>query len=133
MKRSTLLAPAVGLAAVLLSSCYGSNSNPSPNPGSGAELNSGTLNNGQSYGHTFAKTGTFNYKCTIHSTCQGLYGTVVVVDASVPIQAANHHAAISQGDGGACFTLSVPFDSVKAGETVTWTTNSQSSHTVTDR
>jgi len=33
---------------------------------SGSELSSATLSNGQSYSHTFAEAGTFEYHCNIH-------------------------------------------------------------------
>ncbi|MGN6473469.1 MAG: cupredoxin domain-containing protein [Mycobacteriales bacterium] len=43
--------------------------------GNSAFINSAPLNKGQSYSVTFAKAGTYNYICSIHTT---MHGTVVV-------------------------------------------------------
>jgi plastocyanin len=124
--------PVLALAALVLTSCNSSSDN-TGNPGPGVELSSGTLNNGDTFQHKFNAAGSFPYKCTIHGSCTGLFGTVVVVGASTPIQAANHTLAVSQGDGGGCFTLSSSLDSVHVGETVTWTNHSQVPHNVITR
>ncbi|MBI5836990.1 MAG: hypothetical protein HZB25_07085 [Candidatus Eisenbacteria bacterium] len=135
MKSRFALAPPLVLFAVagLLTSCYESNAPGNPNPGTGTELSSPTLNGGESYPHTFNTTGNFPYKCTIHGTCQGLFGTVVVVPASAAIQAAHHHTTVTLSSGGGCYTLSASEDSVRVGETVTWTNNSAAPHNVMSR
>jgi amicyanin len=38
---------------------------------SGSELDSPTISVGQTYSHTFANTGTFDYYCTIHPSMKG--------------------------------------------------------------
>jgi hypothetical protein len=131
MRSRHLVLPAAGLLALVLASC--NSGSPAPTGPTGSELGSATIQNGGTYQHQFNATGTFNYKCTIHGGCTGLYGTVVVVGASTPIRPANHLTSISQGDGGTCFTLSAPLDSVQVGETVTWINNSAVPHNVTSR
>jgi amicyanin len=42
---------------------------------SGSELSSPSLSTGQSYSHTFAAAGTYNYHCSIHKSMKG---TIVV-------------------------------------------------------
>jgi plastocyanin len=91
---------------------------------------------GNQYMHTFAKAGTFNYKCTIHPSCASLAGTIVVLAPGSPIQ--NRVLSISQsgGSGGAygtCSSLSTQSDSVFVGDQVTWTNNSPLPHTVTSQ
>lgn len=125
--RRVLWMTAIISAAALLTSCYGSGTSAPP----GAELASGTLNNGEQYAKTFAAAGSFPYKCTIHGGCQGLFGTVVVVAQGVGISGSVR--TIHQADGGSCFTLSAPTDTVHVGESVTWINDSRSPHTVTSR
>ncbi len=43
---------------------------------------SGILNQGASFTHTFNSAGTFPYYCTVHGGCCGMVGTVTVVNAS---------------------------------------------------
>src|SRR5262252_3660017 len=43
---------------------------------------SGILNQGATFTHTFNSVGTFSYYCTPHGGCCGMVGTVVVVAAS---------------------------------------------------
>jgi len=43
---------------------------------------SGILNQGASFTHTFNSAGTFQYYCTTHGGCCGMVGTVMVVNAS---------------------------------------------------
>jgi plastocyanin len=43
---------------------------------------SGILNQGASFTHTFNSAGTFPYYCTVHGACCGMVGTVMVVNAS---------------------------------------------------
>src|SRR5262249_31687131 len=43
---------------------------------------SGILNQGATFSHTFNSTGTFPYYCTPHGGCCGMVGTVTVVNAS---------------------------------------------------
>jgi trimeric autotransporter adhesin len=44
--------------------------------------NSGVLNQGAVFTHTFSSAGTFQYYCTPHGACCGMVGTVTVVNAS---------------------------------------------------
>jgi plastocyanin len=41
---------------------------------------SGILNDGATYSHTFNSTGTFPYYCIVHGGCCGMVGTVTVVN-----------------------------------------------------
>ena len=129
MQRSHRLgvaALAVGL--VLLSGACSSNSsnngyNPNPvNPPPGLELNSGNINGGGHYVHTFANAGAYAYKCTIHSTMASMHDTIFV-NAS----AAGTTAAVSIT--GSSFTPKK--SAIKPGGTVTWTNNDGFAHTVT--
>src|SRR5262249_7652683 len=43
---------------------------------------SGILNQGATFSHTFNSTGTFPYYCTPHGGCCGMVGTVIVASAS---------------------------------------------------
>jgi|SRR5215471_7290254 len=135
------LAIAVWASAALLASC---SKKGSTNPGYGTttggggggaapELNGNLPASGGGYSHMFNTAGTFNYHCTIHPSCTGLAGTIVVVPAGTGIQ--NRVLAIAQSGGsggvyGTCSTLSVSRDSVHVGDTVTWTNNSPVQHTV---
>jgi len=118
----------------LLYSCSDSNSPTTPNGGSG-ELSGNLPTNGSHYAHTFAKTGSFNYKCTIHPSCTSLQGTIVVVDSGTVIQ--NKVLAITQSGGttgpygSTCSSLSLQRDTVLVGEQVTWTNTSPLPHTIT--
>ena len=119
---------------VLLSSCSDSNSPTTPSGGSG-ELSGNLPTNGSQFAHTFAKTGSFNYKCTIHPSCTSLQGTIVVVDSGTVIQ--NKVLAITQSGGSSgpygttCSSLSLQRDTVLVGEQVTWTNTSPLPHTIT--
>lgn len=140
-RSSTVLSLAVGvcLSAALLASC---SKNSSTSPGYGTtgggggnnalELNGSLTASGGSYAHMFNTAGTFNYHCTIHPTCTGLAGTIVVVAPGTGIL--NKTLAISQSGGGGvyatCSALSVSRDTVQVGDTVTWTNNSPVQHTV---
>jgi plastocyanin len=123
----------MSLAALFITSCGSNTQSPGTTVPPGPELGSATLSRGETYQHKFNTTGSFPYKCTIHGGCTGLFGTVVVVGAATPIQPANHHLAIAQGDGGGCFTLSIDLDSVRVGEAVTWTNESVAPHNITTR
>ena len=135
------LAVIVWLLAAVTVSCSKSNGSTSPGYGTtggggGAappELNGNLAPTGGSYAHMFNTAGTFNYHCTIHPSCTGLAGTIVVVAAATGIQ--NRQLAISQSGGsggvyGTCSALSVSRDTVHVGDTVTWTNNSPVQHTV---
>jgi len=124
------------LAAAALLSC--SKSNPTTPPtGGGGELSGSLASTGSQYAHTFAKAGTFNYKCTIHPTCSSLAGTIVVLPPGDLIQ--NRVLSISQSGGSSgpygstCSSLSLQQDSVLVGDQVTWTNNSPLPHTVTSQ
>ena len=123
---------ALCLAAVGLSSCKSSTK-----PMGSGELN-GTLSaSGGQYAHTFTTAGSFNYHCTIHPSCAGLAGTIVVVPQGGVIQ--NRVLAITQSGGSSgiygstCSALSIQRDSVFVGDQVTWTNNSPLEHTVTSQ
>jgi len=141
-RSSTVLSLAVGicLSAAMLASCS-KKSSTSPgygNTGGGGgnnalELNGSLSASGGSYAHMFNTAGMFNYHCTIHPTCTGLAGTIVVVATGTGIL--NKALAISQSGGSGdpyptCSGLSVPRDTVHVGDTVTWTNNSTVAHTV---
>ncbi|HVP39419.1 MAG TPA: hypothetical protein VMS93_09585 [Candidatus Saccharimonadales bacterium] len=130
MKPRHLGPPVLVLLALSLNSCGSSSSGNNTPPGTD-QLASAVLNQGDSYHYTFKFAGTDNYYCSIHTTCLGLRGTVVVVPATVTLQPATHQLAIAQQAGGSCYTLTVPLDSVHVGETVAWTNSSPAQHTVT--
>lgn len=119
---------------ILLFSCSNSNSPTTP-AGSTGELNGNLPTNGSHYAHTFTKTGSFSYKCTIHPSCTSLQGTIVVVDSGTVIQ--NKVLAITQSGGSSgpygssCSSLSLQRDTVLVGDQVTWTNTSPLPHTVT--
>lgn len=125
---------ALCLATAWLLSCSKS-TNPSYPPNPGGELNGSLASTGSQYAHTFAKAGTFNYKCTIHPTCSSLAGTIVVLAPGGAIQ--NRVLSITQSGGSSgpygstCSSLSLQIDSVLVGDQVTWTNNSPLPHTVT--
>ena len=54
-----------------------SNNGQSPHTVTGSGFNSGNLNPGQSYSHTFGAPGTYAYHCQYHVQ-QGMVGTVIV-------------------------------------------------------
>ena len=54
-----------------------SNNGQSPHTVTGATFNSGNLNPGQSFSHTFSAAGTYAYHCQYHQS-QGMVGTVIV-------------------------------------------------------
>ena len=120
--------------AVWLVSCM--KHNPTK-PAGGGELNGNLPTVGSQYAHTFAAAGTFNYHCTIHPTCLGLAGTIVVIAPGGAIQ--NRALGISQSGGtsgpygATCSGLSRQVDSVFVGDTVTWTNDSPFPHTVTSQ
>jgi hypothetical protein len=135
---------ALCLSAAWLAACTKGTSPPPPAGGggtvggTGAELSGSLAPGGGTYVHTFNTAGTFNYHCTIHSTCGSLAGTIVVVDPATAIK--NRILAISQSggstdpyNGATCSSLSVSRDSVHTGDTVTWTNNSPFSHNVVSR
>lgn len=53
------------------------NNGQSPHTATGNGFNSGNLNPGQSYSHTFSAAGTFAYHCIYHQS-QGMVGTIIV-------------------------------------------------------
>ena len=121
------------LVASSLLSCSDSNPTTPPSGGS-SELNGNLPTTGSHYSHTFAKTGSFNYKCSIHPSCASLAGTIVVVDSGTVIT--NKVLAITQTGGSSgpygssCSSLSLQRDTVLVGDQVTWTNNSPLPHTV---
>ena len=126
-----------GLAGGLVS-CNDSNpAAPANNMNNVAELGGYLSPGGGEYAHTFGTAGTFPYKCTIHGTCQSLFGTVVVVSASTPIAAKTLLVFLSGGSsdytGSSCSSLSVQTDTVHVGDQVTWRNTSTLPHNVTSR
>ena len=92
-----------------------------PGGGGGLELNSGTINGGGTYPHTFANAGTYNYHCNFHG---GMTGSVVVGGPGSPPMTAGVTMA------GSAFNPTPV--AVAVGGTVTWTNNDGSTqHTVT--
>ncbi len=123
--RFGVAALAVGLA--LLTGACGSNSNnngynPNPVIPPGLELNSGNINGGGAYPHTFATAGKYAYRCTIHSSMPSMHDTIFV-----SASAAGTTAAVSIT--GSSFTPKK--STIKPGGTVTWTNNDGFAHTVT--
>jgi len=134
-KSSRLLRVLIAMTITgLLYSCSDSSSPTTPAGGT-AELSGNLPTNGSQYAHTFAKTGSFNYKCTTHPSCTSLQGTIVVVDSGTVIQ--NKVLAITQSGGSSgpygssCSSLSVQRDTVLVGDHVTWTNTSPLPHTIT--
>jgi hypothetical protein len=139
LHRAVIVLGAV-LALTVLTLCK-SNSPTAPPAASGGPLSGSLQNSGSQYAFRFTQAGSYAYFCTVHPSCSGLAGTVVVVGAGTPIQAQNHSTAISISGGsvggpyggGSCSGLSMPVDSVRVNETVTWTNDSTLPHTVTSR
>lgn len=134
-KPSRLLRALMAMAITgILYSCSDSNAPTTP-PAGTSELSGNLPTNGSQYAHTFAKSGTFNYKCTIHPSCTSLQGTIIVVDSGTVIQ--NRVLAITQSGGSSgpygssCSSLSLQRDTVLVGDHVTWTNTSPLPHTVT--
>jgi len=133
------LAVVMWLLVALLASCKSNSTSPGYGSTGGGgtggtpELNGDLTASGGNYTHTFNTAGTFNYHCTIHPSCTGLAGTIVVVAPGTGIQ--NRLLAISQNGGsggvyGTCSALSVSRDTVHVGDAVTWTNNATVEHTV---
>jgi plastocyanin len=112
--RPTAMALALLIAA--LPACSKKSTNPPP--GGALELNSGTLNPGNQYVHTFNTPGTFPYHCNFHG---GMQATVTVGAGGLP------GASISITDNA--FTPASV--TVTPGSAVTWTNNGGNQHTVT--
>jgi hypothetical protein len=137
MTHRRLLLVLLSLVPLSLLSCSSNSSNPTT-PGTGTgELNGSLATTGSHFAHVFTKTGTFNYKCSIHPSCTSLAGTIVVVDSGTVI--VNHVLAIQQTGGSSgpygssCSSLSLQRDTVLVGEQITWTNNSPLPHTVTSQ
>ena len=137
--RILLAATALCLVSACLLSCakQSSPTNPVGGSGGGGELNGSLATTGSQYAHTFTKVGTFNYRCSVHPTCAGLTGTIVVLAAGGAIQ--NCVLSITQSGGSSgtygstCAGLSLQRDTVFVGNVVTWTNNSPFPHTVTSQ
>ena len=97
-----------------------SNQGKQPHTATGPGFDTGTLKQGQSASHTFAKAGTFNYICTIHPFMKG---TVVVAAAagSSPSsggggsRSSSGSSGSSAGAGSAAPTTSTPSTPAKPG------------------
>ena len=139
MRFLRILLPALALCLVSawLLSCSKSSSPTSPGGSGTGELNGSLPTTGSQYAHTFATAGTFNYRCSIHPTCAGLAGTIVVLAAGSAIHNRVLNIAQSGGSSGAyttmCSVLSLQRDTVFVGNVVTWTNNSSFPHTVTSQ
>ena len=59
---------------------------------------SGILNRGATFSHTFTTAGSFAYNCTVHGSCCAMVGSVAVTSATdaVTITAAQYNTALSQ-------------------------------------
>jgi plastocyanin len=118
-RRLTPLATLALIAMVaLVASCSDKATNPTGGGGGGGtkELNSGDILNGQSFVHTFANAGTYNYHCVHHT----MSGSVIVHDGQ-PMSATVTIGASSYSPTPA---------HVAPGGTVTWNNNGPT-HTVT--
>lgn len=108
--------------AALTFSCGKKSSPTQPNPGGGGgtleTFSSGNLPAGAQFSHTFTNTGSFGYRCTIHS---GMNGTVVVV----PSGSVDAVTVTTPG-----MTFSPSSVTINQGGTVTWDI-SGTTHTVT--
>ena len=117
---------ALGLLLSLgLAGCGGNgDGNPvNPPPGGNLELNSGTLNGGNTYQHDFMTAGTFPYHCGFHPAMQGS----VTVDPNSVVMVASVSIANSTASGFQPGTVTIG-----VGGRVTWTNNNGSvQHTVT--
>jgi plastocyanin len=123
-----------GLALVGAGFVYSCGSSKSSNPaygggggGGGLELNSGTINPGADYSHTFTTAGTFPYHCTIHPS---MTGNQVVVDAS-SVVAGDSIGVIGPGGGPTGTGYSKASTTIKVGGTVKWHNTAGIGHTVT--
>lgn len=112
-----LAAAALLLGLVALPACGGKDDGQT-NPT--LELNSGDIGAGGTYPHTFAATGSFNYRCTRHPTMTG----TVTVSSGAPMSVAVSIGNVSAGFSPAAATVGI-------GGTVTWTNNDSELHTVT--
>jgi plastocyanin len=122
--------PGVSLAAIALGAaltvavagCGGGDKGTNPPPGgSTKELNSPTLNGGNTYVHRFFTAATFPYHCTVHP------GMTASVTVSAGAPAADSVQAVSiTGNTFSPSTLTLP-----VGGKVTWTNNDGVPHTVT--
>jgi plastocyanin len=116
-----VLAAFVAVAGLAVLSCSKDKSTNPPPPVAGLELDSGTLPGGRVFQHTFANAGTYNYKCTIHSS---MLGTVTVDGA-----AGSDSAFVSITDNAFNPTSST----IKPGGHVRWLNQGGNNHTVTSR
>ena len=125
MKLRPWLLPTAVVALFAVSSCGSdsnpTNPNPNPNPGTpNPTFNSGNLNTSAPtnvFVFTFPDSGSFGYRCTIHT---GMNGTVVVSSAGLDSPVVNVTNNV--------FTPATV--NVKTGSYVKWT-NTQGVHTVT--
>lgn len=129
---------AVVVSGVLLVSCKGGGgyTTTTTRPPANGELSGNLATTGSHYAHTFAAVGTYPYYCSLHPSCTGLAGTMVVVAGGTLIQ--HRLLEIAQTGGGVdaygyatCASLSVSADTVLVGDEVTWTNNSPVPHNVT--
>src|SRR6478672_10181491 len=101
-------------------------SSTSGSPGmSNGVWDSGILNQGAMFTHTFNTTGSFPYYCTVHGACCGMVGTVVVMSNPTPTPtpppagAGTAIIADFNGDGHPDFVVRNP----ATGQTAIWYLN----------
>ena len=121
MKKFTLVVTTFLLALAMLA-C--SSSTGGGGGGGTREFDSGNLNNGDSFTHTFTTTGSFPYYCQYHGGPggSGMSGTVTVSAAGTGYVPKTVAVSITSS--------SLPDLAITAGDSVEWTNNSGIAHTV---
>jgi len=105
------------LTTVVVVGCSDKGTNNTSNPGpTGKELSSSVLSAGQTYSHTFSKTGVFPYHCGVHPSMKGTI-TVIAGGSGAQVNVTIQNSTLSS------VTVSV-------GSTVTWTNNDGIPHSV---
>jgi plastocyanin len=122
----SLAAVMLVLSLVAIVQSCSSHSDKGTNPPPALELNSPSISQGGQYVHTFTAVGTYNYKCSFHSSMTGTV-TVTTGAPATPL-------AISIVSMAAGYSPSSP--TVGVGSVVTWTNNDPNAgavgvHTVT--
>ena len=113
---ATLSALTLALLLTSIPGCGGDNNNPVVPPVP-KELDSASLGPNDTFSHTFANAGTYNYHCKFHG---GMNGSVTVATG----QGATASVSITDNSFGSPV-------SVAPGGMVTWTNNGSNAHTVT--
>jgi len=116
MRRVVMAGALVTFAVAVVCGCGKKSTNPPP-PGGSSELNSPTLNPGDTWVHTFANAGTYGYHCSIHSQ---MTASVTVTDGGPDSAVVNIRN----------FEFVPPSVTIARGKYVRWT-NEGGLHTVT--